>query len=114
MVRRGSGTAAHLGREESFSKRDRLACVERLVRVVQRSFEPSILEGPVTLATDIQVCQATGSKQPISAFMCTLHLSPRLFKHPDQATDFFISSPNAGQAARHALARPPQPLLEHG
>jgi hypothetical protein len=31
---------------------------------VQRSFNPSILEGPVTSATDIQACQVTDSKQP--------------------------------------------------
>jgi hypothetical protein len=42
----------------------RPACVERLVTEVQRSFDPSILEGLVTSATDIQACQVTDSKQP--------------------------------------------------
>ena len=31
---------------------------------VQRSFDPSILEGQVTAAADIQACQVTDSKQP--------------------------------------------------
>lgn len=39
---------------------------------VQRSFHPSILEGQVTSAADIQVCLVTDSKQPL----CDL----RLFK----------------------------------
>jgi len=37
------------------------------VTEVQRSFDPSILEGLVTSATDIQACQVTDSKQPEAA-----------------------------------------------
>ena len=41
-----------------------LACVERLVTEVQRSFAPFILERQVTAAADIQACLVTGSSQP--------------------------------------------------
>lgn len=60
--RNGSGTAAHLGREESFSKRDQAGRVERPVTEVQRSFDPSLLERQVTAAADIQACLVTGSE----------------------------------------------------
>lgn len=59
-----SGTADHLGHEESFSKHDQaLACIERLMTEVQRSFDPSILERQVTAAADFQAFQVTGSNQ---------------------------------------------------
>ena len=38
-----------------------------LVKEVQRSFDPTCLEGLVTSATDIQACQVTDSKQPEAA-----------------------------------------------
>lgn len=47
-----------------FDARPALACVERPVTEVQRSFDPSILEGQVISVTDIQASNVTGSKQP--------------------------------------------------
>lgn len=43
-----------------------MACVERLVTEVQRSFAPFILERQVTAAADIQACLVTGSSQPLA------------------------------------------------
>jgi len=60
----GSGTAAHFGRDELFSKRAWLACVEGPVTEVQQLFDPSILECPVSAAADIQASKVTGSSQP--------------------------------------------------
>ena len=41
-----------------------MRCVVRPVEEVQRSFDPSILEGQVTTSTDIQEFKVTVSNQP--------------------------------------------------
>lgn len=42
---------------------------------VQRSFNPSILEGLVTSAADIRACNITGSNQPSKAFGFEKHMA---------------------------------------
>lgn len=56
----------------------RLACIERPVTEVQRSFDPSILERQVTAAADIQAFQVTGSSQPGTTFAVRCAASQRL------------------------------------
>ena len=54
-------TSGARGRSRSTN---RLACVDRPVTEVQRSFDQSILEGQVTSSTDIQEFKVTGGNQP--------------------------------------------------
>jgi len=48
------------------------------VTEVQRSFDPSILEGQVISVTDIQASKVTGSKQPGTSFAVWSTASQRL------------------------------------
>lgn len=56
-----------LGARSRSRSMTRLTCVEGSVTEVQRTFDPSILEGQVTSMADIQACYVTDSNQPYAA-----------------------------------------------